>query len=345
MKRLFKNINEKRLRLKKIRKSMKVFKNGYKSFLNGEGYNQEVYYSIIDLFCLTNGRFLDKFHDKTISKKQVFEPKGHLMGVSGYVSVEKFKKYNNVLNQNGYVLFEEKIPMELIEKLKQFAFEKECVFAPKYDKKVKFDLNKIDSEIYKYNVSDLMNNYEVQTLIADPVLINFARNYLGCEPIFDFPFMWASPNFSNEASNEAAQMYHFDLDRIKWLKIFIYINDVDSENGPHYYIKGSHLSGNKPQHLLDRGYVRIKDEELESYYSSDDIVEIKGKAGAFFAGDTKCWHKGSVVKKGYRLVLQLQYTSSLFGAPVQNLSVKTYTPEFKNFCEENPYYATAIKFE
>ena len=45
---------------------------------------------------------------------------------------------------------------------------------------------------------------------------------------------------SKKADSEAAQMFHFDLDRIKWLKFFIYLTDVKINSGPHVYVSGTH---------------------------------------------------------------------------------------------------------
>lgn len=340
----FKKKKEKNSRLVKIATAKKIFEDGYNLFLKDKKYREEVYFSMIDLFCLTNGKYLDEKHQEIIKAKP-FEKKSDLQGVVGTVTESNFDEYNKVLNRDGYVVLDQKIPENLIESLRRFAFEKECTFAPDYNERKLFDPNNIESEIYKYEIKDLLNDPNVQALIMDPILINIARNYLGCEPIFDFPFMWASPAFLDAPTSRAAQLYHFDLDRIKWLKIFIYINDVDENNGPHYYVRMSHISGNKPQELLDRGYERISDEEIERNYPKDDIIQLTGKAGSVIAGDTKCWHKGGFVRDGYRLVLQFEYTASLFGAPIHDHFVQHPTPEFKKFCKENPHYTSTIRFE
>jgi hypothetical protein len=191
-----------------------------------------------------------------------------------------------------------------------------------------------------------MKNKDIQDLIMDPVLMNVARNYLQCEPIFDFPAMWWSTAFQKEASHEAAQLYHFDMDRIKWLKIFIYINDVDINNGPHSYIKGSHIVGAKPDSILKRGYARIEDRELAPFYKKDDFITLTGKQGEIFAGDTKCWHKGNPLVDGHRLVLEFEYTSSLFG--VNNLiEIKTssVSDDFSQFVKKNPVYCQNIRLQ
>jgi hypothetical protein len=179
----------------------------------------------------------------------------------------------------------------------------------------------------------------------DPVILNVARNYLQCEPIFDFPAMWWSTCFSKEASSEAAQLYHFDMDRIKWLKFFFYINDVTIENGPHCYIQGTHKPRNKPQKLLNRGYTRISDADLRPYYNSEDFKMLCADAGTVFAGDTTCWHKGSPLRSGHRLVFELEYTGSLFGANRPKMVVENSNASFRDFCKNNKVFASNLELK
>ena len=116
------------------------------------------------------------------------------------------------------------------------------------------------------------------------------------------------------------------------------------ENGPHVYIQGTQAPGAKPIEMLNRGYARIKDEELHPYYKTDDVKIVCGQAGSIFAGDTKCWHKGTNLKSGHRLVLEFEYTSSLFGANLPKLEIINTGNEFKEFCTKNKLFASNIVF-
>jgi hypothetical protein len=248
------------------------------------------------------------------------------------------------LKNDGYVIFDNKLSSDICTRIYNAALEFPAAVKG-YEEKIRYDPSNPVSEIYRIRSADMMNNPDIQALIADPTLINIARNYFGCEPIFDFPAMWWSTAFSKKASEDGAQLYHFDMDRIKWLKIFFYINDVTEENGPHRYIRGSHLPGTKPLDLLARGYVRIPDEELQKYYLSDDFKVVYGQAGSMFAGDTIAWHKGTPLKSGHRLVLELEYTTSLFGLNQPKLQVSNSSAAFKDFCKKNPVYSANISFE
>ena len=57
------------------------------------------------------------------------------------------------------------------------------------------------------------------------------------------------------------------------------------------------------------------DEEIESYYSKDKIMNITGEAGFNFLGDTFSFHKGLTPSSKPRLLLQIYYSlkSTPFG--------------------------------
>jgi len=323
----------------------KIFFDGVNQF-NASGKTPQIaYQAFINLYCSTNGKWNDDYQEKIKTLNPPITVPNVLEGAIGSLDATDFKNINNELNTNGYVKFENKISADACQKLYECALKTGAKVPPKYDSKIIYDPLKPVAEIYRFDMNDLVNNPDIQALIMDPVLINIARNYLESEPLFDFPAMWWSTAFSKEASSEAAQLYHFDMDRIKWLKIFIYLNDVGMDNGPHSYIKGSHKVGAKPANILKRGYVRIEDKELAPFYKKEDFITLTGQQGEIFAGDTKCWHKGNPLKKGHRLVLEFQYSSFLFGTDYPPFVITNYTDEFKKFCEDNPVYASKITFK
>lgn len=317
----------------------------YKKFLVTGKTPHEVFMKLIETYCVTNGKFNESFNDKIKRINPPVSVPSTLEGVAGSFSSKDFSAVNYELNENGYVRFDKKLSTDLCKKIYDFALNTPATVPPAYDKKVVYNPDKPLAEIYRFDMQDLINHSDFQDLIMDPVLVNIARNYLECEPIFDFPALWWTAAFSKDPSHEAAQLYHFDMDRIKWLKIFFYINDVNPENGPHCYVKGSHKAGNKPMELLKRGYTRIPDSDLKKYYKDQDFVELCGDAGVMFAGDTKCWHKGKHLTKGHRLVMEFEYTSSLFGANYPKLVVRKSSDKFRKFCDDNKTYSSNIHFQ
>ncbi|MBU6149135.1 MAG: phytanoyl-CoA dioxygenase, partial [Verrucomicrobia bacterium] len=197
------------------------------------------------------------------------------------------------------------------------------------------------AEGYYFSEQQIINQQNILILMTDKNIINLAQNYLGCEPILSIVAMWwsCSGKFSEDASRALAQMYHFDMDRPKWLKVFFYINDVSLKNGPHVFIRKTHKTGNFPQPLLAKGYSRLTDNEINQYFSQEDQLKIVGPRGSAFAEDTRGIHKGLIPENGYRLVLQLEFSNSLFGAKYEKdlkLKKTLLSRESLQFIENHP---------
>ena len=48
-------------------------------------------------------------------------------------------------------------------------------------------------------------------------------------------------------------------------------------------------------------------------------MQVCGPRGSIFAGDPRAFHKGTVVQTGDRLVLEVEFCNSLFGAPYKTI--------------------------
>jgi len=149
-------------------------------------------------------------------------------------------------------------------------------------------------------------------LKSDPLLLLLASMYLetNVEALSgELRYTFPAPNSSATLMSESAQLFHYDLDTLRWLKIFIYLNDVTNDSGPHEYVKGTHLPGNKPVGLLMRNYSRVADREIETSFGSR-VERITGPAGTIILADTRCFHKGTVPAEGYRLMFTSIYAPS-----------------------------------
>ena len=101
-----------------------------------------------------------------------------------------------------------------------------------------------------------------------------------------------------------------------WLKVFVYLTDVSSSNGPHVYIPGTHIPGSKPSKLLKHGYARINDKAMAKYHDPSTWVGLTLPKGSVIFADTRCWHKGQFVQSGSRGILSMTYAPSLFSKKV-----------------------------
>jgi len=174
-------------------------------------------------------------------------------------------------------------------------------------------------------------------ILLDENLLHIAQEYLQVKPIIDLVTMWWSAPFDNKGTNAAAQEFHFDMDRIKFLKFFIYLTDVNPNTGPHCYVPKSHKK--LPKALRKDG--RFSDALVKE--NVGEPIEISGKKGTLLAVDTRGLHKGKPLTEGHRLLFQLEFTNSLFGQsyPLYNIPStvkanfqemsKKYKRTFKNF--------------
>jgi hypothetical protein len=146
----------------------------------------------------------------------------------------------------------------------------------------------------------------IRRLADDGALWAIAASYLRARPALQGANLWWS--FAGEASerdrNAFAQMYHFDTDDYRFVKFFFYLTDVDSDGGPHAMVTGTHRHKRLRHQLVRR---RFTDDEIEQAYGRDRMVMITGGAGAGFAEDTGCIHKGIPPRTRDRLALQVEF--------------------------------------
>lgn len=223
------------------------------------------------------------------------------------------------LRRDGLVVLDARLPDAVCDALERLAEGTECALrdrVPGAPARAQYDRSAPLAVRYDVPEAELLASGPVQDLLADRSLLALAQAYLGGAPVQDMVAMWWTTP-SREGSSAAAQQFHFDLDRLRFLKVFAYLTDVGPDNGPHEYVRGSHRHLPRPLRA-DR---RFSDEEVLEHYDARDTVSVTGPRGTMFAADTRGLHKGLNVAAGHRLVFQLEYTTSLFGAPVQRAVV------------------------
>ncbi|MCK6595091.1 MAG: hypothetical protein L6Q33_07825 [Bacteriovoracaceae bacterium] len=289
------------------------------------------YQSMINLFCLTGGASND-FFSKVIS---MFNYKKNANVESNLFGVQRSGDLDEIvedINENGFHISKYRLPDKIIQEIVRFSKENKAKIRL-MDDEIKlgksekglayFDAENLQAIRYDYMESDLINNKIVQDLMGDEFFVEIANRYLNSNPIIDITALWWHTNYSKNPDDNAATMYHFDMDRIKWLKVFIYITDVGPDNGPHCYVKGTNRTGSIPQGLLKKGYQRLTDDEVCMCYNSKDILEFAAPRGTIIFEDTRGLHKGKHVLNNPRLIFQLEFTNSLFGSKIKDPILKS----------------------
>jgi ectoine hydroxylase-related dioxygenase (phytanoyl-CoA dioxygenase family) len=276
------------------------------------------YQAMIRMFCRTGGSSND-FMSQCV---RLFDrgatlpaPRGDL----GVASQAEAARIGDRLRSDGYYVFDQCLSADVCERLLAAALRVPASVRPmagavRGPKRLEvYDRSQPLAVRYDFAAEEVLNLADVQDLMSNPTILSVAQNYLQTTPIADVVSMWWHTGFSHQPDEEAAQFFHFDMDRIKWLKFFIYLTDVGPESGAHCFVKGSHRTGAIPRELLSSGYARLTDDQVLRHYSADRIIEFHGRRGTVIAEDTRGLHKGREVLSGDRLMLQIQFSSSLFG--------------------------------
>lgn len=300
------------------RRHWKTVWRGAKEYWRTGDTPDQAYQSLIALYCATNGRSNDFIHDLTRLRSRPVKLENQA-GVLGNMSDREVKAAGDQIRKQGFVAFPARVPLSVVDGLTEFALSHEAAIAPKPKhgpERAIYDPKNPLGPAYWFDESTLMRSSIIQNLMCDHSIISIVQNYLQSLPILDIVGMWWSSAAIKDRSNQGlnGQLYHFDMNRVKWLKVMFYLTDVDSNGGPHCFIPGTHKINSQPDEILRRGYARISEEEIEEFYPGQSKTEITGPRGTLLIADTRGLHKGKTPETHDRLVFQLNYADSLFGA-------------------------------
>jgi len=299
---------------------------GYRSFTKEGKTPERAYQSLVNLFTQTNGYsndFLNHFTRRTSSCKRGSQVSENLQKLRSQGLVE----FGKLLNQTQCM------------QLKMWAETAPGTPKPDgdYGEIVNYLTCKNKIDTFHLRPADLLKRVEIQELISHPKIISLAGDYFGGTPFLSACVGWwsTSNRVASDSALQSAQMFHFDMDRIKWLKLFLYINDVSEQNGPHVFVEGSHRSGSQPKAIRRKGYQRILDQEIARFYPPEKVKSIVGPAGTAFLADTRGYHKGLTPVKGERLVFVIEFSSGLFGVNTKlSEEIQITSPQLQRAKEE-----------
>jgi Phytanoyl-CoA dioxygenase (PhyH) len=153
----------------------------------------------------------------------------------------------------------------------------------------------------------MMENSEIFLWGLEQRMLNIAENYFG------LPVAYHGAYFRRDIANnieEMSRLWHLDIEDLRVLKVIIYLQDVNEENGPFEYIPSS-LSKQMAKKLKYRhGYV--KTQRMEQALSDSRYQSCTGKAGTVVIAATgSVFHRGKIPIASDRFALFFDYTSRL----------------------------------
>lgn len=288
------------------------------------------YQALINVFAKTSGRSNDLL--STLIAKARPAPAQLAVGLPSLFpnDIKNIDGIVATLKDQGYVILGDALPVDCCDRILKFAMTSPLL--ARGDKsKVPTVYPRQDPTYVRYEFmpGQILGNELFNDVLLDPLFVQAAARYLGTVPILDVLGLWWHTGFAKVPDSEAAQLFHFDMDRIKWLKIFIYMTDVSEESGPHCFVASSHRSGGIPKELLKFHYARLTDEQVVAECGRDRLRTFTGRRGTVILEDTRGLHKGQHVESGDRLMFQSQFSNSLFGAYYEPTPIPASNPQLR----------------
>lgn len=317
---------------------------GYKSFRETGSTPPEAYYAFRALFVESNGWSNDLFQIAYGLRNPATEVIPLQNSIIKGFTPRQLSQAVRSLETDGYYVFPGLIGKECIESLTKFSFETPAYLqrTDYYSEKPESLFNPLNlvASNYRFDEADVANHPYAQALMGDPVLLALTQKYFRSHcKLSTVQTWWTTPFGFDSPQSNLAQMYHFDMDRIKFLNFFLYLTDVDAGSGPHCYIRNSHRR--KPKSCLEDR--RFSDEEIAAAYPSKDHVEILGPAGTLIAVDGRGFHKAKMPTSGNRLIFSITMCSNLFGQNYPKPKLAIQDANLKHALRLNPQYCSRFE--
>ena len=129
--------------------------------------------------------------------------------------------------------------------------------------------------------------------------------------------------------------WHRDSVHFKQFKAIVYLTDVDINNGPYQYIKGSHKNSSIYKAIRNSGIRfnqnRLSEEVVKVFLQTEgvEMLTVTGKAGTLILTETRGIHRGMPIREGIRYALTNYYYS-------QTINLENIRKKFE------PYYVTDL---
>jgi len=180
-------------------------------------------------------------------------------------------------------------------------------------------------------------------LANHPRVLSCVSQFLGTTPTLQYFSLWWS--FADRAEPRDAQLFHIDRHCYRFVKLFIFLTDVDMDSGPHVYAQGSAdrsklherfeaLTKNDPvakerfNQMMQMQ--RKKDEDVTDFFGADNIKYVTGAAGSSFLINTAGIHKGLPPKSTNRLIFQALYTMlPTIKDPIESIEMPDFVASYK----------------
>lgn len=284
--------------LKKILKKLNLFsrvRKIYKFFFE-KGY---VYQKFQRFFTNINTRLKMALLEKKIINLIFFRKKNLFTS-----KIDQNNKHLVQLHEQGVTT---PFTLESIKKNKQIFveyFKKQRIFDDKNPEK-KYFLNEKheDLKVGYFEYSTTARCPYIFDVVNDPYIVQTLSAYFECPYKLDYISAWWSFKNSSKNREEKTQYFHRDIDNFNFIKLFLYLTDVDEFSGPHQYIKFTHKKS-----LGEKISTKIVDFDKLQINVNDDMYIFQGKAGSVLLENTFGLHRAKKPENKDRLMIAMSFS-------------------------------------
>jgi hypothetical protein len=246
----------------------------------------------------TNGGFDEWYVNRSRRRRP---PKD--LGTPLFVDAATVRSVVEELDKDGCAVLPRTLSDGDIKEISDFAFSTPA-YAADPSKRVDIKPNAIprDTARHVWDIEQIIRIPAVQRLMLDPAFHQIAQDYLKATPVLSSVTLWVDAPADKKFG---AHQYHYDNDGPGFLKFFFYLTDVEPDTGAHCFIKGTHGHRKPEPFRISQLY---GDQVLHDFYGQDREIMFTAPKGTIIAEDTAGFHRGSTLQRGYRLLMQFQYS-------------------------------------
>ena len=179
-----------------------------------------------------------------------------------------------------------------------------CILTDWYGSDATWTLDKLPPDLLKarYRNEDVIACRTLTDLINDPDILAAVTQHLGAPPTIAAAEAWWTFGEQNQDGRKAFDdIYHRDVDDLRFVKLFLYLTDTTVTSGAHRFLLGSHADDNFTSRRP------ISDDEVDGAYQPEQFKTVTGTAGTTFLEDTWGIHRAMMATTGRRLVFSAIY--------------------------------------
>lgn len=224
---------------------------------------------------------------------------------SDYIPSEDGLMIAHQIEENGYAKLEGFLDKEYIDLVNKKTNEILRDGSNPYNQNKISESDARNSQLYIQVLQPLVSVPEIHKFVFDDRIIDIAAAYMDCYPAFGTCNLRKS--FVNSLNEGGNQIYHVDPNSPRFLKFFIYMDDVDMDGGPFSYVEKSH---NKKFEINGTNWntkYSWETEEIDNLYGKENVRYLTAKKGDLLVADTNGWHRGIKPKLKERTMLTLDY--------------------------------------